>query len=418
MSTTGLSDQSVLVVGGGQAGFQTSSSLRDHGFTGRVVLVGNKHLPYQRPPLSKAYLHGQLNRDQLTFRPQDFFDRHRIEVVRRGPVTRLDLHDRTAVIDHGERLTYDHVVLATGCRARRPDIPGKDLRGIHYLRDVEDAELLTNHLSRSQSVVVVGAGFIGLEVAAAARKCGLDVTVVELAAQAMGRSVSRLTGEHFVARHRAAGTRIQLGTGVREFLDDGTGAVAGLLTSTGEELRAAMVVVGVGVLPNTELAERAGLTVDDGIVVDGQLRSVDDGSVSAVGDCCRFVEPGSGASVRLESVQNAVDQARCVAKRLAGTPTPYRAVPWFWTDQLDLKLQIAGLTNGHDQTVVSGDPAECTFSVYCFADDRLLGVESVNRPADHLAARRLLAAEGPQRDSLTPAAVASSGFSLRDHLTA
>ncbi len=411
---TNSATDTVVIAGTGQAGFQTAASLRDADYPGRVVLVGDHHLPYQRPPLSKAFLEGLVSLSQLAFRPQDYFQRHDIEVIR-GPVTGFDRRRRTAELDGHCEIDYDHLVLATGCRARRPGVPGEDLGGVHYLRDLDDAQRLTEHLSRVERLVVVGAGFIGLEVAAVALKRGVEATVLEFAPRAMGRAVSQFMGDFFIARHRAAGNRLDLNTGVREFVDDGTGHVAAVVTSTGEKLSADLVVVGVGVQPNTEVAERAGLTVDNGVVVDEFLRSVDDPDVSAVGDCSRFIEVTSGSLVRLESVQNAVDQARCVATRLAGTAVAYNALPWFWTDQLGMKLQIAGLTAGHDRTEVVGDVSGVRFSVYCFSGNHLLGVESVNRPADHLAARRLLTADGERLASITPGVVRAPGFSLRDH---
>lgn len=405
----------VVVVGGGQAGFQTAASLRDDGYDGELMLIGDGQLPYQRPPLSKAFLQSPMALQQLHYRPQDFYDRHSIR-VRTGPATSVDRVRRVVELESGERVGYKHLVLATGCRVRRADVPGEQLGGVHYLRDHADAERLYEHLRRARAVVVIGAGFIGLEVAAGARKHGADVTVVEFTSKAMGRAVSTFTGDYFVERHRAAGTRVLLSTGVRSLHDDGSGHVAGLTTTSDEQIQADLVVVGVGVQPNTELAEAAGLMVQDGIVVDDHLRSVDDPAISAVGDCSRFPADASGRSVRLESVQNAVDQARCVAQRITGRPHPYRAVPWFWTDQLGLKLQIAGLTTGHDRLEVTGDLEAGSFSVFCFAGERLLGAESVNRPADHLSARRLLKGETPHLAALRPATVGAPQFDLREYL--
>ena len=406
----------VVVVGGGQAGFQTVASLRDDGYDGAVTLVGDSSLPYQRPPLSKAYLDAPGTIAQLHYRPQDFYDRHRIDVAV-GPVISIDRRARSVELADGARLGYDDLVLATGCRVRRIDVPGSHLRGVHYLRDHADAERLVEHLQRATHVVVVGAGFIGLEVAAGARKRSAQVTVVEYAARAMGRAVSTFTGDYFVDRHRDAGTRVLLNTGVVRLRDDGTGSVAGVITDDGAEITADLVVVGVGVAPNSELAQAAGLSVDDGIVVDEMLRCVDDPAVSAVGDCSRFLDAASGASLRLESVQNAVDQARFVARRITGRAdgSAYRAVPWFWTDQLGLKLQIAGLTAGYDSYELAGDPGSRSFSVLCFAKGQLVGVESVNRPADHLAARKLLAG-ALSLSNLTPESVRRPGFTLRSHL--
>lgn len=404
----------VVVVGGGQAGFQTVSSLRDDGYTGAIVLIGDQHLPYQRPPLSKAYLKSPIALEQLHYRPQDFYDRHAI-TVRQGPAVSIDRAAHTVTLANREHIAYDHLVLATGCRVRKAGVPGEELRGVHYLRDHADAERLVEHLGRARRVTVIGAGFIGLEVAAGARQHGAEVTVLEYSTRAMGRAVSAFVGNYFLERHRQAGTRVQLDT-VLQLLDgDGAGNVAAAHTTTGDVIPTDLVVIGIGVQPNAELAEQAGISVDNGIVVDEFLRSIDDPEISAVGDCTRFTDAATGRSVRLESVQNAVDQARCIAKRLTGHAAPYRAVPWFWTDQLGVKLQIAGITTGHDHIEVSGDAATSSFSVFCFEQQRLLGVESVNRPADHLTARRLLAAPDKLAD-LTPDKVRYPGFTLRAHL--
>lgn len=401
----------VVAVGAGQAGCQTAASLRDNGHTGRIVLVGDEpHLPYHRPPLSKGHVTAQIERDSLWLRPDSYYVKRDIELRLSTVVTEIDRADRRIRLDSGERLDYDHLVLALGSRNRPLPVAGADLGGVVALRTLDEADQVRDRLTDATDVVVVGGGFIGMEIAATAVRLGRRVTVIELADRLMGRVFSPPMSEFLLAAHRARGLVIELGTSVTA-IDGRNGRVTGVRTVDGRRFPADLVIVGIGAVPNVELAVAAGLRVADGIVVDEFLRT-DDPHVSAVGDCvsCPNAFAG-GQSVRLESVQNATAQPRSLAVRLAGgQPKPYDAVPWFWSDQADLKLQIAGLTTGHSTTVVHGSIADERFSVFCFAEDGTLrGVESVNRPGDHMASRRLIGSRIP----VTPAQLRDPELDLR-----
>ena len=401
----------VVIAGAGHAGFQLAASLRQHGFSEPIALLNDEgHLPYQRPPLSKAYLKGTGGPDSLMFRPAKFYHDQNIELIT----------DRAAAIDRGARkvslasgaaLEYGHLVLATGARNRLLDIPNANLEGVRYLRTLDDSEALRHLMASSRRVIVIGAGFIGLEFAATARGKGLEVDVVELGARVMARAVTAEISEFSQSRHAAAGIRIHFGVQVTSIENDGA-RVTGVSLSDGRHLPADLVVVGVGVLPNVELAAAAGLPVAAGIIVDEYLSTADQ-NISAIGDCALYASRRYGGSLRLESVQNAADHARCVAARLTGDAKPYDGVPWFWSDQGPDKLQMVGLTTGYDQVVVRGNRGEGAFSAFCYQSGRLLGIESVNRAGDHMFGRRLLAADG----AITPEQAADAGFDLKRALT-
>ncbi len=398
----------VLVVGAGQSGFQAAASLRDRGFDGRVVLVGDEPgVPYQRPPLSKAYLAGTAGLEQLHLRGEDFFAEKGIELVD-ARVKSIDRAANRVHFDDDEELAYDHLVLATGARNRALPVPGADLPGVLALRTRDDADRLRASLSEARDVVVVGGGFIGLEFASHA---GRPVTVVEAQDRLLNRVASPEISAYFASLHREAGHTVLLGQGVSAL--HGDSRVREVELSDGTRLPADLVVIAVGVVPETALAEAAGLDIANGVVVDAHLRTSDP-RIFAIGDCANFPCVQSGAATRLESVQNAVDQARCVAAALTGTEEPYASLPWFWTDQSGAKLQIAGILDRADRTVVAGDREAGKFSVLSFSGDVLIAVESVNRPADHIAARRLFAADPHP----AYADLEASGFDLKAHLKA
>jgi 3-phenylpropionate/trans-cinnamate dioxygenase ferredoxin reductase component len=405
----------VIIVGAGQAGCQTAVSLREEGFDGRIVLLGDEpHPPYQRPPLSKGHLTGKALRESLWLRPECFYSQHDIELRLPERVTRIDRDRKQVRLGSGPALDYDNLVLALGARNRRLPLGGVELDGVAALRTLAEADDVRDRLTSATDVVVIGGGFIGLEVAATAIALGKRATVIEIAPQLMGRVMSAPTADFLVGAHRARGLDVELRTSVAEIVGEGN-RVTAVRTADGRLIRADLVLIGVGAQPNVELAAEAGLAVDDGIVVDQQLRTTDP-SVSAAGDCAAFPSPfAGGRHVRLESVQNAAAQPRCVAARIVGRPTDYHSVPWFWSDQADLKLQIAGLTAGHRRTAVLGETEDERFSVLCFdGADRLMGVESVNRPADHMATRRIIkAGAGPSRTQALEA-----GFSLTSYAAA
>jgi 3-phenylpropionate/trans-cinnamate dioxygenase ferredoxin reductase component len=402
-----MTQGAVAIVGSGHAGFQVAASLRQLGFGEPIYLINDEgHLPYQRPPLSKAYLKGTGGPDTLMFRPQKFYADQNIELISDRAVT-IDRASRKLKLASGAAFDYGHLVLATGARNRLLDIPNANLPDVRYLRILDDSEDLRKRIASSNHVVVIGAGFIGLEFAATARIKGLEVDVLELASRVMARAVTPEISEFFQARHAAAGVRIHLGVQATAIEASGD-KVTGVSLSDGRHILADLVVVGVGVLPNVELAAEAGLAVASGIIVNEHLLTADP-NISAIGDCALFESPRFGGSLRLESVQNATDHARCVAARLTGDDKVYDGQPWFWSDQADDKLQIAGLTTGYDRVVLRGEPAQKAFSAFCYKAGKLVGIESVNRAGDHMFGRRLL----PLDRSIGPEHAADPGFDLK-----
>ncbi|SHO66889.1 3-phenylpropionate/trans-cinnamate dioxygenase ferredoxin reductase subunit [Pseudoxanthobacter soli DSM 19599] len=401
----------IVIVGSGHAGFQLASALRQQGRDGRIVLIGDEpHLPYQRPPLSKDYLKGPMLPEDLRFWSEKQFSDKSIERVAGTRVTAIDRRDGAVVLADGSRVGFGHLVLATGTRNRMLSLSGSDLDGILGLRTVDDAAAIRAGLEEAQSVVVIGGGFIGLEIAATVALSGRPVTVVETTGRVMGRAVCEAVSRHHEGVLAALGVAFRFHAGVARCLGD-EGRVRAVELAGGDVLAADLVIVGIGVLPNDDLAAAAGLAVDDGVLVDAGLATADP-RIFAIGDCARHPSLHATAPVRIESVQNAADQARLVAARLAGKPTePYGAVPWFWSHQGDLKLQIAGLAHGADETVLRGAPEDGAFSAFRYRAGRLVAVESVGRPADHMVARRLVGGG----IALSPAEAADEGFDLKAH---
>jgi 3-phenylpropionate/trans-cinnamate dioxygenase ferredoxin reductase subunit len=408
-----------LIVGAGQAGIQLAVSLRDYGYRGSITVIGAEaQPPYQRPPLSKAFLNGTANLTSLELRTQAFYTERRIDVVSAERITQLHLSPSgprgcgNALTDRGRTLAFDHLALTVGARPRRLDLPGSDLDGVCYLRVVDDATRLRAHLTAARDVVVIGGGFIGLEAAAVARAAGKNVTVVEVAERLISRSVAPVISEFYRQAHTRRGTAIRLGTEIAGIHGE-HGRVTGVRLKDGTLLPADLVVVGVGVLPRTELAEQLGLVCDGGIVVDEFARTSEP-SVVAAGDCTVMPNPLTGEGpVRQESMPNAVGQARVAAATLVGKPQPYKDVPWFWSDQFDLKLQIAGMTNEYDDVVVRGDPDSERFSVLYYRRGNLLAIHAVNKAPDYLAVRKALSVGTP----LPADRAVMSHLSLKELLT-
>lgn len=400
--------QQVVIIGAGHAGFQCAASLRLEGFGGNIVLLGDEDcLPYQRPPLSKAYLLAKATASDLLFRPGRFFDEHRVQLMQ----VRAEYIDRTVqrvVLQSGESIAYDHLVIATGSSPRKIALEGAALDGVLSLQTLSDANGLRERLLASRRAVVVGAGFIGLEFAAVARTLGLDVTVVDVADRALARAASAELAQVVVESHVQRGTRLLFRCGISAF-EGRNRKIAAVRTVDDRELPADIVVVGIGAEPRTQLAVRAGLAVENGINVDEQLVTSDP-AISAIGDVAGFPDQVSGRRIRLESVQNASDQARSVAARLVGKAVSHNPVPWFWSDQGDLKLQIAGLRTADDEHVVLAEPQSRACTVLCIRDERLAAVETINRAGDHMLARRLLA-KGVR---VSGAQARTPGFQLKD----
>ncbi|MEX6505946.1 NAD(P)/FAD-dependent oxidoreductase [Jiella sp. M17.18] len=402
---------SVVIAGGGQAGFQVAASLRQAGFDGAVTIVSEEaRLAYQRPPLSKTYIKTDAAFDSLLLRPESFYEKNEIQFRGGERVTAIDRAAATVTLSTGEALAYDHLVLATGAANRSLPVAGADLPGVYQLRSAEDAEALRAGVHAASRIAIVGGGFIGLEVAAAVRTLGKDVVLVEAADRLMGRAVSRQVSAFFLDRHREMGTDVRLSTPLQAIT--GTKRAGGVTVAGGETIPADIVLIAAGVKPNDQLARAAGLATDNGILVDGFMTTADP-KIFAIGDCAAFDSPFADARVRLESVQNAVDQAKLVAARIMGTASePYRSVPWFWSDQGPFKLQIVGLTAGADHVELAKLGDEGKLIAYCFKGDRLLGIETVNRPGEHMLGRRILG----QDLKVAREDVAHHAFDLKAHV--
>jgi 3-phenylpropionate/trans-cinnamate dioxygenase ferredoxin reductase subunit len=402
---------SVVVVGGGQAGLEAAAALRSQKFAGGITLVSEEpYAPYQRPPLSKDFLLGEHEVDRLTFREPSYFEKQQIALLLNAKVIRIGRSERKVYLQDGRSIPYDYLILAVGARNR--PLPIKGAEQAFYLRSLDEAIALRKRIANAKNVAVIGGGFIGLEVAAAARHYGNSVTVIETLPRLMARAVPSLLSDFFLELHRRNGVEIRMPAAAAE-IDK-----SGVTLTDGMHVAADVVVAGIGVIPETKLAAEAGLAVGNGIAVDEFLRTSDP-RIFAIGDCAEHPSVYScsdaGNRVRLESVQNAADQAKFVARGLAMTNArpasivPYRDVPWFWTNQFDVRFQMAGLSAGHDAQVMRGSISDAKFSVFYFKAGKMIAVDSINRLADHMAARKLLATGTP----LTPEQAADETVDLR-----
>lgn len=399
--------ETVVIAGAGQAAAQAIVTLRHGGFDGDIVLVGEEpYLPYQRPPLSKKFLAGELEQERLFLRHEHFYAEHRIG-LRLG--TRVEAIDRKAATARigGRDVRYDRLILATGSHVRRLPVPGDDLPGVQYLRTLDDVRGIRTRLRPGARMVVVGAGYIGLEVAAVAVTAGLDVTVVEIADRVMMRVVSPPISSFYLNAHREAGVRFRLETGVKEFRRAGDGVE--VVCTNGGSLPADIVVIGIGILPTTALAEQAGLDCDNGIIVDEFCRTSDP-RIFAAGDCTNHPNSLLGRRLRLESVHNAQEQGKTVGLSVLGKPQAYAQIPWFWSDQFDLKLQMSGLAEGYTAVIIRGDPGSRSFAAFYFEEEKLIAVHAVNSPREFMLSKKLIA----QGARLDPAAVADSSVPFKD----
>lgn len=382
----------IIIVGAGQAGIKAAETLRMKGHDCGILLIGEETWPpYQRPPLSKAYLKGELSEDRLFLKANDYFAGAIIELMTGTRVAALDPAAHAVTLVNGRTLTYSKLLLATGTRARTLPLPGGDLDGVFTLRGIDDTRRIAAALDKAKSVAIIGGGYIGMEFAAVARAMGKAVTVIEAQDRILKRSVAPQISKFFQQLHAGHGVRLVLGEGVGRIA--GSGRAEGVELASGETIAADLVLVAAGAVPVTELAEAAGLIVERGIAVDAACRtSVPD--IYAAGDCTVFPSRRYGRQIGLESVQNASDQGKAVALSMLGEETVYDPVPWFWSDQYDVKLQIAGLAEGYDRTELVGDPGEGRFALRYFAGDALLAVDAVNDPRSHMMARKELAAAG------------------------
>ena len=383
----------VVIIGAGQAGLQIAESLRRGGHSGHIVLLGDESwLPYQRPPLSKKFLAEDFAAERLYFRPQEQLAKQDIEFRPGVRVTAIDRAKAEVVLDTGEHIAWERLAIATGTRVRPLPVPGADHPAVCYLRGIDDGLALKSKLAAAARVVVIGGGFIGLEVAATAIKSGKAVTVVEAQDRLMARAVAPVVSTWFADLHRGHGVDLRLSCGVTALRPSHPGVA--VLLADGSELEADLVLAGIGVLANDELAAASGLACSSGIIVDEFARTSDPRIVAA-GDCTVHRNLRYAAPHRLESVQNAVDQAKVAAASLLGQDTPYRELPWFWSDQYEVKLQMAGLSSDHDEAIVRGSTSDNAFGVYYFKAGELVCVDTINKPAEHMLARRLLGLRVP-----------------------
>ena len=380
----------VVIAGAGHAAGQLVASLKQHKFDGQIVLVGDEaHLPYQRPPLSKKFLSGDLAAERLYVKPPAFYEDPQIELRLDTVITKIGRASKTLKTENGDDISYDKLILALGSRVRRLSIEGADLEGVHYLRSIDDVNGIRAETENRKNAVIVGAGYIGLEVAAVTRQLGLDVTVVELADRVMSRVVSPEISDFYQIEHTTQGVKLRLSTGITAFR--GEGHINAVETEDGELIPADFVVVGIGIIPNVELASDADLAVEDGIVVNDQCQTSDP-SIYAVGDCTAHPNSIYDRQLRLESVHNALEQAKTAVNNICGKETHYSQVPWFWSDQYDLKLQIAGLSTGYDDIVVRGNPADRSFACLYLKDGKLIATDAVNSPKEFVQSKALIAA--------------------------
>lgn len=379
----------IVIVGGGQAGAQAAISLRQAGFEGSVVVLGAEPLlPYERPPLSKQFLAGDLNVENLFMRSAEFYADKSIAIRTSTFVNRIDRDSRRVHLENEEAVPYNKLILATGGRVRKMSCPGAELPGVNYLRTVSDVEGFRGRLTQGLRLVIVGGGYIGLEVAAVAIKRGCQVTVLEMMPLVLNRVVAPAMSEFYAGVHRAAGVDIRTSTSVTAF--EGDGRVERVICGN-EKVEADLVIVGIGILPNVGLASSAELDTDNGIVVDECARTSDP-NIFAAGDCTNHPNPILGGRLRLESVPNALAQGKAAALAALGKPAPYAEVPWFWSDQYDLKLQMTGISKPGDEIVIRGDMTERRFSACYLRDGVLVACQAVNAAKDFLQSKRLIAA--------------------------
>ena len=400
--------QRVVIIGAGQAGGQAAYSLRLGGFAGGITLVGDEAAPpYQRPPLSKAYLKGELEAERLFLKPLEYYAEHDIALITGDAATAISLGDHAVTLASGRTLAWDKLVIATGARPRKLALPGADLQGVSELRTLADVDRIRRAAIAGARLVVVGAGYIGLEAAAVGAQLGMKVTVLEAMPQVLSRVAGPEIGAFYTRIHREGGTDVRLGVRIDGF--EGIDTVSGVRLADGEIVPADFVLVGVGVLPNLELALEAGLVCGNGIVVDEAMRT-SHRHVFAAGDVAWRPLVHYGREGRLESVHNAIEGGKLAAAAILGMPPPQVEAPWFWSDQFDLKLQTVGLWTGADQTVVRGDPGTRAFSVFYLKEGRVIAVDAVNSPPEFVVGKKLVAAKA----KVAPGELVDKSISMKD----
>ncbi|MGH8488710.1 MAG: NAD(P)/FAD-dependent oxidoreductase [Gammaproteobacteria bacterium] len=379
----------IIIVGAGHAAGQLVMSLRGDGFSGPITVIGEEpQVPYQRPPLSKHYLGGEVGQAKLYLRPVEWYRDAGIDLILDTAVTGIDRAAKTIALSDGRTMEYDQLGLTIGSRVRTLPIPGVDLPGVFYLRTIQDVDRIREHFVAGRRLAIIGGGYIGLEATAVAVKKGLLVTVLEMDTRVMSRVVAPIMSEFFENIHRTAGVDVRTSVRVTGIARNEDSLSVG--SDCGALVEADVVIIGVGIVPNVELAAAAGLPTDNGILVD-EFGRTSDPRIVAAGDCTNHPSLIYGRRVRLESVQNAMSQARVAAAALAGKPKPDTDVPTFWSEQYDLRLQIAGLSQNYDDVIVRGDPAERAFALFYLKEGILVAVDAINKPTEFMHSRRLIA---------------------------
>jgi 3-phenylpropionate/trans-cinnamate dioxygenase ferredoxin reductase subunit len=410
--TDSTAKKTFVIVGAGQAGGETAAELRKLGFDGRIIIVGEEpHVPYKRPPLSKAYLAGTVTNEGLYVMQAANLEKNHIEFRGNLRVEKIDRANKQLKLSDGSTLAYDKLALTTGGRARVLSTPGADRPNVYGLRTIADVQSIRAHCEPGKKVVIVGGGFIGLEVAAVAIKLGLKVTVLEGLPRVLARVTIPEVSTFFERIHREAG--VDLRTNVQITAFEGSPNVTHVLLGDGTRIETDLVIAGIGINPNSELAQEAGLAVDNGITVD-EFTQTSDADIVAAGDCTHHPSEFLGRRVRLESVQNAMEQARVAARTMFGKPESYKMVPWFWSDQYDLKLQMVGISSGADQVVIRGDLNGRSFAAFHLKEGRLIAADTVSRPQDFMLAKKMVASQM----LLDPAQLADESVPLKSLLPA
>ena len=381
--------KNLVIVGGGQSAAQCVLTLKRNDFKTKITLISEeKHIPYQRPPLSKEYLSDEVTLERVYMKSKEFYDQNNVEIISSTKVISIDRNKKSLTLSNTENLQYENLVLATGSRVRKLEVEGSHLSNINYLRTIEEADQLKKYFKLGKKLVVIGAGYIGLEVAAAAIKKGLGVTVIEMDDRVMKRTVDPIISKYFDSLHRSKGAEIILNAALERF--EGRKEVEKVICTNGEILKTDGVVVGVGIIPNQEIAKSAGLNCNNGIVVD-EFGRTEDPFIFACGDCTNHPNPSLNKNLRLESVHNALEQAKTVAFSLIGKPEKYDQIPRFWSDQYEEKLQIVGLSGDHDEIVTRGSMAEGNFMLFFLKKGELIAINSVNNPKEFLISKKLVA---------------------------
>jgi 3-phenylpropionate/trans-cinnamate dioxygenase ferredoxin reductase subunit len=380
-----------IIIGASHAAAQLALSLRQEGWEGKISLIGDEpYLPYHRPPLSKAFFVGEKTEDELLIRAAGFYDKYKVDLFLGSRVTNIDRDAKKITIENGAEVSYTKLALTTGARVRKIPFTGCELPGVFYMRDLNDVKQTHEFTGRGKSAVIIGGGYIGLETAASLRKIGMSVTVIEAMSRVLQRVTAPEVSAFYTRIHTEEGVDIRTEAGVDAIVGDKH--VEGVRLADGSTVRADLVIIGVGVIPNIELAEAAGLTIDNGIAVD-EFATTNDADIVAAGDCTNHYNPIYQRKLRLESVQNATDQAKIAAKSICGKPEAYSALPWFWSDQYDLKLQIAGLSQGFDKVIIRGDSEQGrSFAAFYFCEGRFIAVDAINRPKEFMMSKRALTA--------------------------